>query len=532
VFLSVGHDEYWSGAPRANVEAARAAGVNLAFFSGNEVFWKTRWEPSIDGSGTPRRTLVSYKETHANLKIDPDAAWTGTWRDPRFSPPSDGGRPEHALTGTLFRVNAGSDTAIRVPAANGKLRFWRNTTVATLAAGAVATLAPNTLGYEWDEAPNDPLTPPGLMRLSSTTAAVSSMLLDHGSTYGAGNVTHSMTLYRHASGSLVFSAGTIQWPWGLDSNHDRGSGAADVRMQQATVNLFADMNVSAGSLMAGLVQTTASSDALPPTSVITSPANGASVPAGSAVTISGTATDAGGGIVTAVQVSVDGGATWLNATGTTSWTLGWTASGAGAINIRSRAFDDSANAETPSSGVSITLTSGQACPCTIWSPQAVPPAPVDDGDPAAVEIGTRFRSDVGGYVTGVRFYKAPLNTGTHTGRLWTNTGQLLGTVTFTGETASGWQQANFASAIQIVANTTYVVSYHAPNGHYTGTDLYFASSALDNPPLHAYATEPTAPTASTSTAPAASRTRPTSPKRTGSTSCSTRCRRPTRRRRR
>ena len=61
VFLSVGHDEYWSGAQRANVEAARAAGVHLAFFSGNEVFWKTRWENSIDGSGTPHRTLVTLQ---------------------------------------------------------------------------------------------------------------------------------------------------------------------------------------------------------------------------------------------------------------------------------------------------------------------------------------------------------------------------------------------------------------------------------------------------------------------------------------
>ena len=97
VFLSVGHDEYWSGAQRANVEAARNAGVNLAFFSGNEVFWKTRWENSISASGTPYRTLVSYKETHANAKIDSNAAWTGTWRDPRFSPPADGGRPENAI---------------------------------------------------------------------------------------------------------------------------------------------------------------------------------------------------------------------------------------------------------------------------------------------------------------------------------------------------------------------------------------------------------------------------------------------------
>ena len=111
-FLSVGHDEYWSGTQRANVEAARAAGVHLAFFSGNEVFWKTRWEDSIDA----HRTLVTYKETHANAKIDPlPGVWTGTWRDPRFSPPADGGRPENALTGQLFTVNAGATTAIQVP---------------------------------------------------------------------------------------------------------------------------------------------------------------------------------------------------------------------------------------------------------------------------------------------------------------------------------------------------------------------------------------------------------------------------------
>src|SRR5437762_12442701 len=86
-YMSVGHDEYWSGEQRANVEAARDAGVNLAFFSGNEIFWKTRWEPSIDGSGTGFRTLVSYKETHANAKIDPTSTWTGTWRDTRaFNP--------------------------------------------------------------------------------------------------------------------------------------------------------------------------------------------------------------------------------------------------------------------------------------------------------------------------------------------------------------------------------------------------------------------------------------------------------------
>ena len=91
-FLSVGHDEYWSGPQRANVEAARDAGVNLQFLSGNEVYWRTRYEPSADASHTAYRTLVSYKETWANAKIDPSTEWTGTWRDPRFAPAGQGRR--------------------------------------------------------------------------------------------------------------------------------------------------------------------------------------------------------------------------------------------------------------------------------------------------------------------------------------------------------------------------------------------------------------------------------------------------------
>src|SRR5262249_31368470 len=152
VYLSVGHDEYWSAGQRTNVEAARAAGVHMAFLSGNEIFWKTRWEPSIDGSNTPYRTLVTYKETHFNEPVDPldPTTWTGTWQDPRFSPPADGGRPGNALSGQFFSVNRGS-AAITVPAAFSKLRFWRNTSVAQLTGSQTATLASQTLGYEWDE---------------------------------------------------------------------------------------------------------------------------------------------------------------------------------------------------------------------------------------------------------------------------------------------------------------------------------------------------------------------------------------------
>ena len=492
VFLSVGHDEYWSGAQRANVEAARNATppVHLAFFSGNEIYWKTRWEPSVDGSATPYRTLVTYKETHANSKIDPavDPAtgapiWTGTWRDMRFSPPGDA-RPENALAGTSFRVNSGT-SGIGVPEALGKHRFWRNTTIATMAAGTSVNLPAGTLGYEWDEAPENAWTPPGMMKLSQRTVTGVDILLDLGNTFGPGTATHSLTLYRHSSGALVFGAGTVQWAWGLDANHDRGSAAADTRMRQATVNLFADMNVLPRTIQSGLVVTSPSSDTLAPASTITAPAAGASIAPGSAVTISGTATENGGGIVSAVEVSTDGGTTWRRATGTSSWTFAWNANSSGAVTIQSRAWDDSGNAEIPSSGVTVTVGSGggtTGCPCTIWDATALPARM--DPDTSAVEVGTRFRAQVDGFVTGVRFYKYAQNTGTHVGSLWTTSGTRLANVTFTGETASGWQQANFATPVRITANTTYIVSYHVPGGHYASSPGYFASEA-GNPPLRA-----------------------------------------------
>ncbi len=84
----------------------------------------------------------------------------------------------------------------------------------------------------------------------------------------------------------------------------------------------------------------------------------------------------------------------------------------------------------------------------------------------------------------MRFYKGDGNNGTHVGALWSSTGTLLGSVTFTGETASGWQQMNFASPIQIAANTVYIVSYLAPLGYYAGDNNGF-SAAVNSTPLHA-----------------------------------------------
>src|SRR5206468_1752630 len=77
------------------------------------------------------------------------------------------------------------------------------------------------------------------------------------------------------------------------------------------------------------------------------------------------------------------------------------------------------------------------------------------------------------------------NTGTHVGTLWSNTGTSLASGTFSGETASGWQQVTFATSVAIAANTTYVASYHMNTGQYAVDEGYFTSAGVDNSPLHA-----------------------------------------------
>ena len=119
------------------------------------------------------------------------------------------------------------------------------------------------------------------------------------------------------------------------------------------------------------------------------------------------------------------------------------------------------------------------------------PTVAADSDTRAVELGVKFKADVNGQITGIRFYKSTTNTGTHTGTLWRcsntgcTTGTKLATATFTGETGSGWQQVSFATPVNITANTVYVASYHTDQGHYADDTGYFATAGVDNPPLYA-----------------------------------------------
>ncbi len=282
-------------------ESARNAGVHLAFFSGNEVYWKTRWENSIDGNSTAYRTLVCYKEgitgeRTCGFKCDPlPNVWTGLWRSGCEYPGTDACSPENALSGQISWE--GVTTAITVPSQYKKYRLWKNTSIAALADGQSVTFPNGTLGHEWDAERADfrSFYPRHRITLSNTNVS---------------GAIHKLSLYKYSSGALVFGAGTVQWSWGLDEKHDRGSLPANADMQQATVNLLSDMGVLPGSKQSNLIMPTPSGDVTPPSVVITSPTAGTNVPANSVITISGTASD-NGGEVGGVELSFDNGQTWI-----------------------------------------------------------------------------------------------------------------------------------------------------------------------------------------------------------------------------
>jgi len=257
------------------------------FLSGNEVYWRVRFEASADGQ--PEGTMVVFKESQSSRKLDPAMnEWTGTFRDSAAFNPL-GAEPENSLTGTIFTVNAWRNDPLMVPHEYAPLRFWRDTPVEHLKPLQVARFRSGILGHEWDEDMDNGFRPPGLIRLSETTIHNLAYIVDTGSAYDSGSATHHLTFYRHVQTvkqqgqGLVFGAGTVQWSWGLDDFHDAPTGSpnevecmfntrvvtdpqgAEPALQQATMNIFADMHIwPAAQLPGHLVRPNATDDFVPP----------------------------------------------------------------------------------------------------------------------------------------------------------------------------------------------------------------------------------------------------------------------------
>lgn len=471
VFLSVGHDEYWSGEMRNNVTAARNAGLNLAFFSGNEVHWKTRYESTAPSAGasTANRTLVCYKESYCSPDLTTSNARTSTW--------ANSGRPENELTGQTDCIAEDLNHPLSVPASYQKLRFWRHTSLATT---GQPLQVPDMVGYEWDPESKEfqDHYPKGRIRLSESVIN--------------GRVHHA-SLYRHSNGAWVFGAGTISWSWGLDKSSATLPEPPNRDIQQATLNLLLDMGVANPTT----VQSNLHIDSIPlvdgvaPSVSITSPS--APLSLGEKVVISGTATD--NRVVAGVEVSTNKGATWRaadwQAAGSTgTWQFTWMPPTLGKASIRVRSFDDFGNWSLVDS---LAVTVGRPADTThVFHPQDKPDAlraiANKVAGPGACLLGMKFRASVPGQITGVRFYKVPGDGSQHVGLLYdaANPTHALAAVTFAGETAYGWQKATFSPAVSIDANKTYVIAYYSPLGYYASTSPAFAQPVI-NGPLHGLA---------------------------------------------
>ncbi|HAM36342.1 MAG TPA: hypothetical protein DCP85_10510, partial [Elusimicrobia bacterium] len=185
-----------------------------------------------------------------------------------------------------------------------------------------------------------------------------------------------------------------------------------------------------------------------------------------------------------VEFYVDGSLKATDTSSPYSYSLNTTQLSNGSHALLAKAYDAAGNIGQ-SAQVSVTVANTViigAGPYSLWD-NSVTPALASEYDSAALELGLRFMSAVPGSVQGLRFYKGSSNTGSHSGHLWTNSGTLLGSVTFAGETASGWQQASFPTPIAINSDTQYVISYHTDVGFYAKDAAYFAAGPYVRYPL-------------------------------------------------
>lgn len=243
IYISVGHDEYWSQGMRDNVEAFRDAGGHCLFMSANEVFWRIRFADDY-------RTIWCFKDTMpgpgshtAGDELDP-VSWTGTWRDTRRP---GGAEPENLLTGTFFRMNGPRyEDPVVSTATYGDSPFWRGTSVET----TNLTLT-DIVGFEADEVeiPSDGRQ--SVLLASATININGDYANDNGQTYNNNGSLDPWGIVMHqraASEGVVVGFGTCGWSWALSDFHTLVGNRKLVAAQQATVNLLVDLGAEPQSL--------------------------------------------------------------------------------------------------------------------------------------------------------------------------------------------------------------------------------------------------------------------------------------------
>src|SRR6267143_1289570 len=204
-FLSIGHDEYWAGEQRDAVDAARDAGEPIFFFGANAAYWKVRLSsPGVDGNA---RVATCYKRHPESDPLAATADRTGRFRDPPIN------RPEEQLVGTMYEswMLFGQSWVVR----NDAHPIYEGTGLTN------GDSIPQLVGYEYDR--TFARDTPGAVDVVGR-----SPLVDAEGNPGLSEAT----VYTAPSGAVVFGAGSIFWPRGVDGQ------LRDARVERMTANML------------------------------------------------------------------------------------------------------------------------------------------------------------------------------------------------------------------------------------------------------------------------------------------------------
>lgn len=223
VFLSVGHDEYWSLQMYQNVKSAIAGGMSAAFLSGNSVCFVAPLVPSTDG----RANRVFHRAGRFGNLTELEKPQMGP-----FDLDSQDLPNESAIIGarTITPFNGSGDWIV----ADGIADHWLFAGTGIKAGDRI----PGLVGWEFH---GDPAKIPGLEVVAK------------GQTINGGDksATFTATVYPGPKGNWVFNASTIFWSMGLSqppgfippiSHYGRPHGV-DARVQKITANFLGKCGV-------------------------------------------------------------------------------------------------------------------------------------------------------------------------------------------------------------------------------------------------------------------------------------------------
>jgi hypothetical protein len=224
VFLSPGHDEYWSWQMFDNIEGARASGIDLAFLSANTAYRQIRFESSPNSAGSPeqaQRRIAHYREVPDPILSDGNSSndylVTTEFRD---SP--NPGRPEQGLLGVQYVEEGGHPVDANIVITNAGHAVFAGTGLNN------GSSLVGLLGYEVDR------------RYTAFGGNVVELASSPYTTIGTGLANNSHMSLSTPGGGQVFATGSIQWSWGLDDFNGPGQGGLRTARLSAAAQQLTD----------------------------------------------------------------------------------------------------------------------------------------------------------------------------------------------------------------------------------------------------------------------------------------------------